>query len=168
MQCRGPLGYRGRPSVVRDTEESGAMPWTTRLSGQAISGEGHRKDMCNAVDHSAIGHVLLVELADCEYYWVSPQLGTAVLQNCSRLTLVHSDFYLPISHFDFFLPTRGSRAALNIEPWLSYQGRPSVVRDSEQPVAMLWTTQLSGHASIMFTGTNDSFRTNLPYRASSK
>ena len=38
-QCLRPLGYWGRPSVVRDSECLAAMPETTWLLGQTLSRE---------------------------------------------------------------------------------------------------------------------------------
>ena len=41
--------------MVRDNRQSVAMPWTTRLSGQALSGERQQAVSGNALDHSDIG-----------------------------------------------------------------------------------------------------------------
>ena len=49
--CLGPLGYQGRPSVARDSKQSVAMPWTTGLSGQALSGERQKAVIGYAFDH---------------------------------------------------------------------------------------------------------------------
>ena len=50
-QCLRKLFFQGRPSVVRDGEQSVAMPWTTLLSWQGLSGERQRAVSGNASDH---------------------------------------------------------------------------------------------------------------------
>ena len=41
--------------MVRDSKQSVVMPWTTRPSGQALSGERQQAVSGNALNHSAIG-----------------------------------------------------------------------------------------------------------------
>ena len=43
QQCHRRLSYQGRPSVVKDSKQSVAMPYITGLLGQALIGERHVK-----------------------------------------------------------------------------------------------------------------------------
>ena len=101
-QCLRPIGYRGRPSVLRDSEQPVAMPQTYWISRQAFSLERQRAASGNASD-----------LLDIEAGLQSWETASSQWQ-CLR----------PIG----------------------YRGRPSVLRDSEQPVAMPQTYWISRQA----------------------
>ena len=47
----GRPGHQGRPSVVKGSKQAMEMPWTTRPSGQALSGKRQQAGNGNALDH---------------------------------------------------------------------------------------------------------------------
>ena len=151
-QYIGPLGYQGSPlAVMRDSQQSVAILWTTWLSGQSLdSGERHPAVCGNTLDHLAIR-------ADLGSDERQPAVCGNTLDHLAIRAGLGSDERQPAVCGNTL-----DHLAIRTVPWqwwetdssqwqylrpLGYQGSPSaVVRDSQQSVAILWTTWLSGQS----------------------
>ena len=111
-QSLRPLSYQGRPSVVRDSKQSVAMPKITQPPGQAHSGERQQAVSGNTLDHPAIrAGTQCWETASSQWQCLGPR-GFQCRPWVVRQFEVSGN---------------------GLDPRIS--GRPSVVRDKEQSVA---------------------------------
>ena len=109
-QCFRPLSYQGWPKVLRNSLQSVTMPYTTLLLGQAHSGKRQRAVSDKATDHLVIR--------------AGPGSGERQ-QAVSSSALDHSAIMASPQWWE----TASSQWQC-LGP-LSYQSRPTVVRDSE-------------------------------------
>ena len=133
---------------MRDSEQSVALPYTTRLSGQAFSGERQGAVSGNALDHSAI-RAGPTRARDRELsvptLWTTRLSGQALqgrgTESCQCL------HFGPLGYQGRPYKGEGQRAvsAYTLDHSAIRAG-PTRARDRELSVPTLWTTRLSGQA----------------------
>ena len=168
-QCLRPIGYRGRPSVLRDSEQSVAMPQTSWILRQAFSLERQRAASGNASDLLDIETSLQSwETASSQWQCLRP-LGyrgrPLVLRDSEQSVAMSQTSWISRQAFSLERQRAASGNAsdlldieTSLQSWetassqwqcprpLGYRGRPSVLRDSEQSAAMSQTSWISRQA----------------------